>query len=487
MVKRYIWAFILFGILLLPSIISCAAAKPAKFVVNKVDVAPSEIKQFENVTVTGEIGNIGGVSDNYTAILNVDGKERDRKSIYVSPSENATVSFCINETNLGLHQVEIGTIKKDFTVIAKTYLLQHDTGNFDSFWFRNDPFGQWIRFDPPVVPFQVNKVLIMGRRTYFNRPDNKYYTIKIWEDDFKRELYSKDYPYSKFNNYFDIVENEIDPPVNVSGKFTIEFISHSEVDSWSAGQDPTGKVIMIRADYTSDYPGNIGISSKGSNNIPAFEYMFQYGAGLKNGSWIIRVEGTQPRSRDAQKETVLANKKDNYILKNDDGAPTQYWFFGDGGGFWIKYDPPVKPFTITKVLIYGYRFDYWDSGSNARYYTINIWDGMFQKKLYSTDYPGTDFHFNKDGWVIAEINPPIAVNNEFTVEFLSRNESPVWIGGQEKSAKIAIGSSNKTGTQCKIGFSKVGYNDTLKYLNWTVDYPEIVNSSWMIRVEGMGK
>jgi len=493
MTVRCIWVAVLLSVLL-PSISSCANSpivlKPAEFIVNKLDITPTEVTPRENVTITVEIGNIGGVTDNCNAVLNVDGEERDRQIISIKPSENKTCIFSINESKRGPHTVEIGRLKRDFTVTENSFLLKYDKGVISNFWFRPDPYGQWISFSPPSVPFQINKVYILGRRTDFGQPDNKNYTVNIWRGNFEEKLYSKDYPYSNFSTDLKLIEHEINPPIIVKGSFAIDFVSHSEFTSGN-GQMPNGKVIMIATDYTTDSPGNIGSSLMGFNDTKDFEQLYQnYGPNLKKGSWIIRVEGIHPISGDPQKETISANRKDNYLLKNDDGVPTMNWYPGDGGGFWIKYDPPVKPFKITEVLISGYRFGSGASGSNARYYTINIWDGMLQKKLYSKDYPAADFIGNSAGssdWVTATIDPAIEVNNEFTVEFLSRNESPIIIGGQEHSVKIAIQSSNKTGTQCKTGFSKEGYNDISKYLRYTQDYPVIVNSSWMIRVEGIGK
>jgi len=439
---KRIWVAVLLSILL-PSITSCAdsslVVKPALFVVNKLDIVPTEVAQDENITITAEIGNIGGISDNYTAILNVDGKERGSQIVAIKPSENKTCVFSLNESNSGRHTVEIGRLKQDFTVREKTYLLQHDTGNFDSFWFRNDPFGQWIKFSPPVVPFQINKVLIIGRRTEFSRPDNKYYTIKIWEGDFKKELYSKDYSYSKFKTTFDGIENEINPPVIVNGSFTVEFISHSEITSWSAGQDPVGKVILIVADYSSDSPGNIGISALGSNNNPAFEMMFQYGPKLRQGSWIMRVEGqrrmeSNVSSAESSDKLVpdsvspISPVRDTFIgvwkpytiqydnFESQNISPNMTWYASEPYGQMVRFTAPAMPFKIKKIQMAAVA-SFKALSDRGKVFTINIWTNK-GKKLWTKDFPWQIFQGSGPIWQDLEV-PNIMVENDFNVEMIS--------------------------------------------------------------------
>lgn len=494
---RCIWVAVLLSLLLVPFISSCTEApivpKPAEFIVNKLVVIPTEVAQAENITITAEIGNIGGVSDNYTAVLNVDGKERDRQIISIGPSENKTCVFSLNESNSGPHTVEIGGLKQDFTVTEKTYLLQHDAGNFDSWWFRNDPWGQWIRFSPPVVPFQVNKVLIIGRRTDFNRPENKYYTIKIWEGDFKKELYSKDYPYSKFKTSFDGIENEINPPVIVKGSFTVEFISHSEITSWSAGQNPVGKVILIAADYSPDSPGNIGISAIGSNNIPEFEMMFPYGPKLKNGSWIIRVEGQRgiegsvsiPSSSDKlvpatvpsvspARDTFIGVWKP-YIIQYDSYEsqtvpPSMTWYSSEPYGQIVRFTASAIPFRINKIQMAAIA-SFKSLSDRGKVFTINIWD-ISGKKLWTKDFPWQIFQSSSPIWQDLEV-PNIMVENDFYVEMISHtpaNQGEFLSQGQADWLGLGY---NKSDFESRSSWSAEGkplpsQTDTQKKINFCI-------------------
>jgi len=120
--------------------------KPAEFNVYKIDINPSEVSPSENVTVTAIIGNTGGISDNYTAIMNVDGKERERQTVYIKQAENKTVAFHFAEQNIGKHQIVIGSGKADFTVNtavpSKRYIVFFDRiADLESFYLDGSQYS----------------------------------------------------------------------------------------------------------------------------------------------------------------------------------------------------------------------------------------------------------------------------------------------------------------------------------------------------------
>lgn len=173
--------FIIMGFL--PACLDTPDVKaPAEIVVNKLEVTPNEVGAGETVTVKADISNVGGLSENYTAILNIDGKERDRQTIYINASENKTVAFAVKELNIGQHEITIGEIgiKTMLTVTTeKIITLQHDNNVCSYIWWMADPWGQWIRFDAPTVPFEINKVSIKGARSPYPLSGNNTYTLKI--------------------------------------------------------------------------------------------------------------------------------------------------------------------------------------------------------------------------------------------------------------------------------------------------------------------
>jgi hypothetical protein len=111
--------FLAFALLCYTCCSQMSTPEPAEFHVYGVDVNPAKVANFDNVTVSAVIGNSGGVTDNFTAILNVDGKERGRYTVAIKPSENVTVSFALVAMYYGPHEVEIGSVTNEFFVYIK--------------------------------------------------------------------------------------------------------------------------------------------------------------------------------------------------------------------------------------------------------------------------------------------------------------------------------------------------------------------------------
>jgi tetratricopeptide (TPR) repeat protein len=121
--------FVIIG-LLLACYNSPEVKAPAKTVVIYVMIYPKELAPGELATIIVGISNIGGLADNYTAILNVDGKERERQTVAIEPSENTTITFSLNEYIVGVHEVEIGLVKGNFTIVER---MGNNTANLDKY------------------------------------------------------------------------------------------------------------------------------------------------------------------------------------------------------------------------------------------------------------------------------------------------------------------------------------------------------------------
>lgn len=279
----------------LPACICTPGVKaPAEIVVNKLEVTPNEVGAGETVTVKADISNVGGLSENYTAILNIDGKERDRQTIYINPSENKTVAFAVKELNIGQHEITIGEIgiKTMLTVTTeKIITLQHDNNVCSYTWMMNDPWGQWIRFDAPTIPFEIRKISIKGSRSPYPLSGNNTYTLKIWDGNFKKQLFTYDYPYTNFSPQGGLVDHDINPPVIVTGTFIIELISHSEWNDHSSTSKDTR--IYLCTDSTVTSRDNIGISYFGGNQEDTYQRQIQMEPRFSHATWIIRAEGVR--------------------------------------------------------------------------------------------------------------------------------------------------------------------------------------------------
>ena len=279
--------------ILLPIISGCALSiltpKPAEFVVYKLDIKPKDAAPFETINVRSVIGNTGGTADNYTAIIMIDGQEVDKPTIYIKPSENKTITFSLIEPTIGQHEVEIGSQRNTFSVYEiSNYMLQNDNGICSDSYCTYNPRGQWIKFIPPAIPFQINKIYVQGKRTDFSNPDKNFYTIKIWKNGFEKELFSKDYPYSNFTTNFTTVEHEINPPLIVADNFTVDFISHSEDPGVNQKPDVA---IYTCVDFTVESSQYNGTSRIGTIDLTTKETAISNDPRWEHASWIIQAGG----------------------------------------------------------------------------------------------------------------------------------------------------------------------------------------------------
>ncbi|MBN1376313.1 MAG: hypothetical protein JXA01_09170 [Dehalococcoidia bacterium] len=406
---RYIWILTILFILIFTTIDACALpakpVSPAEFVVNEIKITPQEVTPFENTTITAEIANVGEIADNYTAILNIDGKEIDKQVITIGPSENKTICFSINEPGIGNHMVTIGPVTKNFkTYELEEYTLKHDTDSWDTYFAFWDPGGLWTKFDPPAKPFQIDKICIKGFRSQNGGENDKVYTIKIWDKDFKKELFSKDYPYTNFPTSMGIVKHEINPPIIVQNEFVIEFISHSEATGPGSHQAQNG--VFLGVDSSSDGSKYIGISYLGKNSKSLMDASIRYMQTLAHAAWTIQVDGVGQKKEALVSPQVVTKPSLQGIpitLRYDNiGTDINYtnqiaiWhsymtvsFIGPIGisGTQIKTPLIILPYKEGSVCLYK------DLSEQYKYLNIN-----------TTSYRGTvddKVELNKGGWGLA--------------------------------------------------------------------------------------
>jgi hypothetical protein len=178
---------------------------------------------------------------------------------------------------------------KEVVPVVKTLTLKHDNDICSLPWMMNDPFGQWIRFNTESKPLEIRKILIKGMRSNSPASQDKAYTINIWEGDFKKLLYSHDYPYNNFSMQPGVVNHDINPVIQVNGPFIVELISHSEwIDQSRASKDAR---VYLCTDTTVDSRKDIGISYSGVNNEDMYQNQIQMEQRFSHATWIIRVEG----------------------------------------------------------------------------------------------------------------------------------------------------------------------------------------------------
>ena len=239
-------------------------------------------------------------------------------------------SIIISDTSIG----------KVDTIDQQRYLLKYDNGVFSGSNSKYDPRGQCVLFAPPVSPFKIQKVYVRGYRTDFPNSENKTYTIKIWDGNFRKELFSCDYPYSRFSTDKTVVAHTINPPVIVTDNFTVDFISHSE--GVSEGEKPK-IAIYVSYDNTLDTSNHLGVSWLGTYDSAYLERAIKTKPEYMYSSWIIQAEGTGQAI--AGHPQAVVNIPENISAVN--ANPGQSLFFQD------DFSNPDS----------GWRTDKWNSGS----------------------------------------------------------------------------------------------------------------------------
>lgn len=185
---RCTWTTLILCVLALTFIPSCTkvptTVKPAEFKVNRVTVSPTEADLSQTITITAEIGNIGEVSDNYSAIIFLDGKPYDTKDVQLGPSENKTVEFQILAKSPGQHEVSMGSEKKYFTVNEIKTTPQGTTNSVVTEDVNTPPAGT-IHAPNPYVDIKITDFFYY---TYSDTPNCQMYcTITNKHDKWKME------------------------------------------------------------------------------------------------------------------------------------------------------------------------------------------------------------------------------------------------------------------------------------------------------------
>jgi hypothetical protein len=101
-------AFILIGSI---GMVGCGGeCRSATFELSNLVIAPSSPYVNEDILVSIDVTNTGGVSGNYTAILVVNSNTSETKQITLQPAEKQTVTFSYAATAAGSYYINIGNL-----------------------------------------------------------------------------------------------------------------------------------------------------------------------------------------------------------------------------------------------------------------------------------------------------------------------------------------------------------------------------------------
>lgn len=114
--KKVIFIFLI----VILSLTSITACKPAKFEVILLSVTPQEVKSGEPITIEASISNTGGSNGIYTANLMVDGEIIETRDIPIDATDTKTAQYVIVLDDIGVHKIAIGNAVRSIEVVIDT-------------------------------------------------------------------------------------------------------------------------------------------------------------------------------------------------------------------------------------------------------------------------------------------------------------------------------------------------------------------------------
>ncbi len=189
-------------IMLILSTACQSSALPARFEVTSLEISPKEINKGETTNVSIEVTNTGGTSSVYSANLNIDDKKTSSKLITLDPGYTKSVVFSFSVDQPGTHKISVGEKSGTLTVLSEVSFKQveiaYDNGVAKDYLALVKPStGYVVRFDPPSIPFTINKIsifaLIYGSPGYHVTGSD----LQIWDAD-QKVLYSSPFSGDEF-------------------------------------------------------------------------------------------------------------------------------------------------------------------------------------------------------------------------------------------------------------------------------------------------
>lgn len=84
--------------------------------VTNLSISPYYVEPGEEVTISANVANSGGIQLSYTAILRINDSEVERKSVVLDAGESEVVIFTMAKASTGNYTVELGVLAGTFTV-----------------------------------------------------------------------------------------------------------------------------------------------------------------------------------------------------------------------------------------------------------------------------------------------------------------------------------------------------------------------------------
>jgi len=91
--------------------------QPAEFEISDLSIAPDQVEEGGEVTISVSVSNIGEEEGSHTVELKLDGSATDDKSLTLEGGADTTVSFSVS-MGVGTHTAEIEGLTGSFTITA---------------------------------------------------------------------------------------------------------------------------------------------------------------------------------------------------------------------------------------------------------------------------------------------------------------------------------------------------------------------------------
>jgi len=93
---------------------------PAEFIVSNLAIGHAKVNPGDEVTITIDVENVGGMEGSYTISLLINNVLEETKRVILAPEALKTVSFAVIKDKPGIYSVDVNSLTRSFEVIEVT-------------------------------------------------------------------------------------------------------------------------------------------------------------------------------------------------------------------------------------------------------------------------------------------------------------------------------------------------------------------------------
>jgi hypothetical protein len=93
---------------------------PAEFIVSNLALSHAKVNPGDEVTITIDVKNIGGMEGSYTVSLLINNVLEETKRLILAPEALKTVSFAVIKDEPGIYSVDVNSLTRSFEVMEVT-------------------------------------------------------------------------------------------------------------------------------------------------------------------------------------------------------------------------------------------------------------------------------------------------------------------------------------------------------------------------------